>query len=163
MATTRSAEIPINQAPAIKDAAARAMVQANMPHRKVEGNEFSRINGHYTLTILVPSRIGLPSGAILRLLFASLTTDTIETQHQQLQVGEFLSSVMRELGMSLTDGWWGSVKRLKEQTKRLFGSTINAMNEKGNGIALVNHPLEGLGYAIWQRLCKNQVVQAGIS
>ena len=31
---------------------ARAFVQATLPHRKVEGNEFVRTNGHFTLTML---------------------------------------------------------------------------------------------------------------
>jgi hypothetical protein len=38
---------------------ARAMVQATLPHRKVEGNEFERRNGAFTLTLQAPSKIGL--------------------------------------------------------------------------------------------------------
>lgn len=33
---------------------ARALVQATMPHSKVAGNEFQRIHGAFTLTILTP-------------------------------------------------------------------------------------------------------------
>ena len=53
---------------------ARALVQATMPHKKVKGNEFTRVNGAYTLTMLSPSIIGLPYGSIPRLLLAWLTT-----------------------------------------------------------------------------------------
>jgi hypothetical protein len=38
---------------------ARAMVQATLPHSKVAGNEFIRVNGNYSLTIMAPSSIGL--------------------------------------------------------------------------------------------------------
>lgn len=37
---------------------ARALVQATMPHSKIEGNEFQRENGSFTLTMLAPSRGG---------------------------------------------------------------------------------------------------------
>ncbi|WP_199224767.1 hypothetical protein [Falsochrobactrum shanghaiense] len=47
---------------------ARAMVQATMPHSKADGNEFTCTNGAYTLSMLAPSRIGLPYGSIPRLL-----------------------------------------------------------------------------------------------
>lgn len=60
----------INQALAIEDEQAqdagalgfmaRAMVQATLPHREVAGNEFTRVNGNYSLTIMAPSNIGLP-------------------------------------------------------------------------------------------------------
>ena len=81
---TPSVEQIINDALAIKaesaqDAGslgfmARAMVQATLPHKKVAGNEFERRNGNYTLTLLAPSKIGLPYGTVPRLLLAWLTT-----------------------------------------------------------------------------------------
>ena len=40
---------------------ARAMVQATLPHKKAAGNEFSRKNGNYTLTLLAPSKIDTPA------------------------------------------------------------------------------------------------------
>ena len=41
---------------------ARAMVQATMPHRKVDGNEFERRNDAFTLSLMAPAKIGLPYG-----------------------------------------------------------------------------------------------------
>lgn len=43
---------------------ARAMTLATLPHRKVEGNEFERRNGKFTLSLMAPSKIGLPYGSI---------------------------------------------------------------------------------------------------
>ena len=160
MATTpKSAELLITQALAIEDEAARdagtlgfmarAMVQATLPHRKVTGNEFSRTNGNYTLTILAPSAIGLPYGMIPRLLLAWLTTEAVKTQNREIELGDSLSGFMRELGMIPTGGRWGSVTRLKEQTKRLFGSTISAIYEDKQGFAVVNQPLADQAVFWW--------------
>lgn len=41
-----------------------------LAHRKILGNEFTKTNGNYCLSILVPSSIGLPYGTIPRLLLA---------------------------------------------------------------------------------------------
>ena len=62
--TPQSIDALINQALAIEDEAAqevgalgfmaRAMVQATLPHSKVAGNEFTRVNGNYSLSIMAP-------------------------------------------------------------------------------------------------------------
>lgn len=117
---------------------ARSMVQATLPHRKVEGNEFTRTNGNYSLTILAPSAVGLPYGTVPRLLLAWLTTEAVRTRSRELELGDSLSAFMRELDLMPTGGRWGSITRLKDQTKRLFSSSITARYEKGPGFAVVN-------------------------
>ena len=105
---------------------ARAMTQATLPHRKVDGAYFQRSNGNYTLTLLAPPDIGLPYGSIPRLLLAFLTTEAIQTNSREIELGDSMSSFMRELGLVPTGGRWGSITRLKEQTSRLFCSTVSA-------------------------------------
>jgi hypothetical protein len=105
---------------------ARAMVQATLPHRKVEGTYFERTNGAFTLTLLSPPKIGLPYGTVPRLLLAWLTTEAVKTQSRELELGDSLSGFMRELDMLPTGGRWGSITRLKDQTARLFASTVSA-------------------------------------
>lgn len=105
---------------------ARAMVQATLPHKKVVGNEFERRNGNYTLTLLAPSKIGLPYGTVPRLLLAWLTTEAVKTQSRELELGDNLSAFMRELDMAPTGGRWGSITRLKDQARRLFSCTVSA-------------------------------------
>jgi hypothetical protein len=105
---------------------ARAMVQATLPHRKVAGNEFERRNGAFTLSLMAPSKIGLPYGTVPRLLLAWLTTEAVKTQSRELELGESLSGFMRQLDMLPTGGRWGSITRLKDQTARLFASTVSA-------------------------------------
>jgi hypothetical protein len=102
------------------------MVQATLPHKKVAGNEFERRNGNYTLTLLAPSKIGLPYGSVPRLLLAWLTTEAVKTQSRNLELGDSLSGFMRELDMVPTGGRWGSITRLKDQARRLFSCTVSA-------------------------------------
>ena len=148
----------INQALAIEDEQAqevgalgfmaRAMVQATLPHRKIEGNEFTRVNGSYSMTIMAPSVIGLPYGTVPRLLLAWLTTEAVKTQHRELELGDSLSGFMRELGIVPTGGRWGSITRLKDQTRRLFSSSITAIYEKGAGFAVINQTVTDRA-ALW--------------
>lgn len=105
---------------------ARAMVQATLPHRKVAGNEFERRNGAFTLSLMAPAKIGLPYGTVPRLLLAWMTTEAVKTQSRELELGDSLSGFMRELDLVPTGGRWGSITRLKDQTRRLFASTVSA-------------------------------------
>lgn len=108
---------------------ARALVQATMPHKNVTGNEFSRKNGLYTLSILSPSKVGLPYGTIPRLLIAWITTEALRTKQRELILGDSLSHFMEQLGSVPTGGRWGTITRLRDQTKRLFNSTISCSYE----------------------------------
>jgi len=132
----RSIDALINQALAIEEQAAleagalgfmaRAMVQATLPHKKVEGNEFERRNGAFTLSLLAPAKIGLPYGSIPRLLLAWVTTEAVKTQSRELELGDSMSAFMAELGLSPTGGARGDITRLKNQSRRLFASTVTA-------------------------------------
>lgn len=128
---------------------ARAMVQATLPHRKVEGNEFERRNGRYTLSLLAPSKIGLPYGTIPRLLLAWLTTEAVRTKERELELGDTLSGFMRELDMVPTGGRWGSINRLKDQTKRLFSCTVSATYEDGQKSAFLNQSIASKAVLWW--------------
>lgn len=103
----------------------RALVQATLPHSKTVGNEFTRKNGAFTLTILSPSEIGLPYGNIPRLLMAWVTTEAVRTRDREILLGKSLSEFMHNLDLVPTGGRWGSITRLKEQMRRLFASTIS--------------------------------------
>lgn len=104
---------------------ARALVQATMPHSKTEENEFTRVNGDYRLTMIAPKDIGLPYGTMPRLLLSWITSEAVKTQERELILGNSLSEFMRELEIIPTGGRWGSITRLKDQTRRLFNSNIH--------------------------------------
>lgn len=108
---------------------ARALVQATLPHKKVEGSYFQRKNGDYTLTMLAPPSPGLPYGSIPRLLLAYVTREAVRTNSRVIELGESMAAFMRQLGLVRTGGQRGDITRLKDQTRRLFTSTVSLTYE----------------------------------
>ena len=109
---------------------ARALVQATLPHKKVEGSHFQRKNGNYTLTMLAPPDPGLPYGSIPRLLLAYVTKEATRTNSRVIDLGESMAAFMRQLGLLRTGGLRGDITRLKDQTRRLFASTVSLTYER---------------------------------
>ena len=103
---------------------ARALVQATMPHSKPEGTIFTRENGVFSLALMAHPKVGLPYGVIPRLLVAYLTTEAVRTKSRDILLGPTLSDFMAELKEIPTGGRWGSIGRVREQTKRLFMSSV---------------------------------------
>lgn len=128
---------------------ARAMVQATLPHKKVEGNEFERRNGNFTLSLLAPSKIGLPYGTVPRLLLAWVTTEAVKTRTRELELGDSMAAFMGELGMSPTGGAKGDITRLKNQTRRLFASTVSASYEDASKVADIGYRLADESVLWW--------------
>lgn len=110
----------------------RALVQATMPHKKPKTNEFTRTNGNFTLSIIAPSNIGIPYGSIPRLLMAWITTEAVHTKNRELILGKNLSKFMEKLGVVPTGGRWGSIHRLRNQTKKLISSSISCNYENNS-------------------------------
>ncbi|MCP4278792.1 MAG: pirin [Alteromonas sp.] len=115
---------------------ARSLVQATLPHSKVEGNEFKRHNGAFKLTILTDSDIGLPYGSVPRLLVAWLTTEAVRTKQRELILGDSLSQFMSQLDLIPTGGRWGTITRLREQMKRLFSAAVSCTYDNGEHWAI---------------------------
>jgi hypothetical protein len=115
---------------------ARAMVQATMPHSRVEGSEFKRRNGKFHISMLAPSDIGLPYGPLPRLIMAWMTGEAVRTKARELILGDSLSVFMRELHMVPTGGRWGSITRLKNQMSRLLACSVTCTYDDGGHFAL---------------------------
>lgn len=113
---------------------ARALVQATLPHSKPVGNEFERRNGAFTLVMLAPSKIGLPYGVIPRLMMAWMTTEAVRTKQRELLLGDSMSEFMRQLDMMPTGGRWGSITRLRDQSRRLFTTSVSCFYNGSDGV-----------------------------
>lgn len=111
---------------------ARALTLATMPHRRTSEIEFERRNGAFTLTMLSPSRVGLPYGSIPRLLVAWLTTEAVRCREREIVLGERLSEFMAKLELVPTGGRWGTITRLRDQMQRLFASSVSCTYENGD-------------------------------
>ena len=146
--TYKTVDSLINQALAIEDESAqdagslgfmaRAMVQATLPHRKVEGTYFERRNGSFTLSMLASPKIGLPYGSVPRLLLAWVTTEAVKTKSRELELGDSMSAFMAELGMSRQGS---NITSLKNQTRRLFNATVSATYQEGRNTQDIGYRL----------------------
>lgn len=117
---------------------ARALIQATMPHSRMDSHEFKRRNGAFKLTILADSEVGLPYGSIPRLLMSWITTEAVKTKQRELILGHTLSKFMAELEMIPSGGKWGSITRLKDQMKRLFSASISCSYDDGQNWSIRN-------------------------
>jgi len=104
---------------------ARVLTQATIPHSRYKGNEFTRTNGNFMLTMLAPSDVGLPWGSMPRLLLAWITTEAVRTKSPNLVLGTSLTGFMRELGLYSTGGRWGTNTRLRTSMLSLFSTSIS--------------------------------------
>ena len=105
---------------------ARVLIQATMPHGRTDALHHERVNGDFRLTMIASPSSGLPFGATPRLLLAWLNTEAVRTQSRDLELGDNLSDFMRRLDMVPTGGRWGSITRLRDQSRRLFGCMVEA-------------------------------------
>jgi hypothetical protein len=128
---TLISEAMLIEAESAKDAGtlgymARAMVQATMPHKKTTELVHERVNGDFTLTMMAKPKIGLPYGSTPRLMLAWIGSEVVKTGEQKIVLGGSMSAFLRELDLLPTGGRWGSITRLKDQSKRLFSCAISA-------------------------------------
>ena len=111
---------------------ARALVQATLPHSKPDAHEFERRNGAFTLVMLAPSKVGLPYGVIPRLMMAWMTTEAVRSKQRELVLGDSMSEFMGQLDMLPTGGRWGSITRLRDQSRRLFTTSVSCLYDGAN-------------------------------
>jgi hypothetical protein len=112
---------------------ARALVQATMPHSKPKETTFMRENGAFAMALMGHPKIGLPYGSIPRLLVAFLTTEAVRTKSREIVLGGSLSEFMAHLKEVPTGGRWGSIARVRDQTTRLFTSSVACTYTVGSG------------------------------
>lgn len=111
------------------------LVITTLPHRKIAGSEYARVNGRYRLTILSPSNVGIPYGMLPRMIMVWLTSEAVVTKSREIELGDSLSCFMRKIDLVPTGGKKGTITRLKNQVGRLFSSTIS-LQVNGDGMDL---------------------------
>lgn len=108
---------------------ARVLVQATMPHKKMEGDVFKRKNGAFSLAMVAHPEVGLPYGTYPRVLLAWMTTEAVKTKNHILVLGPTLSGFMDFLGLIPTGGRWGTIHPLRDRMKRLLTCSISCVYE----------------------------------
>lgn len=110
---------------------ARAMVIATMPHKDPKVQTFYRKNGDFSLRMTAGGGGGLPFGIYPRLLMSWVTTEAVRRRSPTIVIDESMGWFIKNvLGVNTsTGGRSGSLTRITEQMKRLFGAMITAEYE----------------------------------
>lgn len=109
---------------------ARSLVMAAMPHRKIQSNEFTRINGRFQLKMLSPVDIGVPYGRNPRLILFFFCSQAVKYNSREIYCGKNISQFLDLVGIEKSGK---PIAALKEQMHRLVNTTISydsKINEK---------------------------------
>ncbi|AIL66133.1 Plasmid encoded RepA protein (plasmid) [Rickettsiales bacterium Ac37b] len=114
---------------------ARALVSASLPHSKPKGLVYKRQCNNFTLSIIGNDEAGgIPYGSYPRIILSWLSTEVFKNKSREIILGKSLSNFMKNLGISVSGGKWGTLSRFKDQMCRLFASTITCTyHDASNG------------------------------
>ena len=117
------------------------LTAVTLPHSKVAGSEFSRVNGDIRLSLVAPSRPGLPYGLYPRLILMHLTTKALLHRERTFYVGESANSFLALMGIANNGGVNGASTRAREQLRRLCLTSFSyhdRSKDRGRNIALAD-------------------------
>ena len=129
--------------------APRFMACSSFPARKPISNEFVRTNGKRKLTLLAPSDIGLPYGAYPRLLIIYLSTQAKLTKDREIFLGNTETAFLRSLGKRSTGGKTGTLQSMREQTRKLFATSIIWTDQSDSSFEIENLNIVREASMIW--------------
>ena len=114
----------------------RSMVSASMPHSKPKGIVFKRNSNNFKISIVGnESAGGIPYGTYPRLILSWLASEIVKSKSREIVLGQSLSDFMKNLGLQVTGGKWGTISRFKDQLKKLFSAHISfSYEDKSSGI-----------------------------
>ena len=135
--------------------APRIMTSMALPMRESLSNEFIKINGHYKMSIISPSEIGLPYGGLPRQLILFLTTQAILTKSNEIYCGKSISQLAKILGKHSSGGVNGSITALKNQFRRLFSSTIQWIKDTEGEWSIDTMNISRSASMLWDPVNKN--------
>lgn len=98
----------------------RLLLMATLPHSRFAGEKYERRNGDLVLRVF-SSRWGIPYGPKPRLVTYWLSKEILKTKTREIELGGSLSEFLRKLGL---ESCGREIRSVKEQTRRLFASTI---------------------------------------
>jgi hypothetical protein len=112
----------------------------------VPGQEYERRNGNVSLSLLSPSRFGIPYGLYPRLILIWLTTEAQARRTNLIEMPFTFGAFAEQLGINLRWGSGQSAERLKDQLLRLLNLSVRAsLGDRSN------HHEAGAGYHVASR------------
>ena len=139
---------------------AKWLVVCTLPHRDPKRGSYTRKNGDSSLSIQTGldadgNEIGLPYGALVRLLLFWIISEANRTKSRTLNLGDSINAFLRLVGLDpkTGNGKRGDMKRLREQMNRLFQCRISfkrtESGEQRKGISWLNMDVAPKGELWW--------------
>ena len=117
------------------------LTSCGLPHSKVAGSEYSRVNGNRKLSLLAPAESGLPYGVYPRLALIHLTTEALLCRERTFYVGDSANSFLARMGVHDGGGATGPSTRARDQLKRLCRTAFSYHDKsKGVGHTILRQP-----------------------
>ncbi len=128
-----------------------------LPHRRVAGSEYLRVNGDQRLSMLAPEESGLPYGVYPRLALIHLTTRALLQKRRTICVGESANEFLAFMGIGDSGGPRGESTRAREQLRRLCRTTFtysvqHGKRDSGHNILCVEEWVAEAGRGLEVRL-----------
>jgi len=105
------------------------LIQACLPHKSPKTNEFTRKNGNLELSILAPSRTGLPYGVAPRFLLIMICSLVKKSGKDEIYLGKNIRDLLRQLNVSITSGKRGSVQSYTKQLQALIATSFTIFED----------------------------------
>lgn len=139
--------LPYNE-PVVKGQDGKALIDHT--GAKVAPQWWNRRNGNIDMTLrpaIIRGADGIqtpkyPYGVIPRYLITWMITEAMREKSPVLSMGKNLSEFMDKLGMKRTGGKNGTITRIRDQSKRLFLSSITVETTRTNGDLVVDSGLQ---------------------
>lgn len=134
------------------------LTSLTLPHSRVEGAEYTRVNGNRKLSLLAPEDPGLPYGVYPRLALIHLTTEAILCRQRTFYVGDSANQFLALMGVSDSGGVRGTATRARGQLRRLCLTSFayhDTSKDKGANIVVADRwvawPSHGLQVTLGER------------
>lgn len=131
---------------------ASPFIVAPLPHRKSKALIHKQTRGGLTLSLVANADIGLPYGAISRLILVWLTTEA-RRQNCRALTFDHISQFAAQIGCARSGGMNGGLTAIREHARRLFTSSLQYQHVcdaesvylvEGQGFFLIEQ------YKLWQ-------------
>lgn len=100
------------------------LINGCLPHSEVDGRIFERKNGRIKVTYVDVHNVGLPYGALPRLIMVWIATEVVLKKSRRINFDSSLAAFLRILSMKSTGGGTGSIGRVKKQFVSLMSCAI---------------------------------------
>ena len=127
------------------------LTSCGLPHSKVAGSEYSRVNGNRKLSLLAPEGSGLPYGVYPRLALIHLTTEALLCRERTFYVGDSANSFLARMGVHDGGGATGPSTRARDQLRRLCMTTFSyhdKSRDAGRNIVLADEWVAWPGHGL---------------